>query len=154
MTFHRVIRWWRFLSRREPWEQGWFPMWKTNLSSMKLWFALSPKSDQHQFSPNKISTWSREKVMGIDKMKTRGEMLWSFIILQGNVWRSMRRISVVDPGEASPPLFLDQTEAQRAEKKFFWDCPLPYLRVWMTTPPPLPEGLDLNLYVDMGTFKG
>ena len=53
-----------------------------------------------------------------------------------------------------PPLFLDQTEAQRAEKKFFWDCPLPYLRVWMTTPPPLPEGLDLNLYVDMETFKG
>ena len=57
-----------------------------------------------------------------------------------------------------PPLFLDQTEAQR-EKKKFWDRPLPYLRVWMTAdpaPPPLSEGLDLllNLYVDMGTFKG
>ena len=31
------------------------------------------------------------------------------------------------------PLFLDQTEARRAEKKFFWDRP-PYLRVWMTAP--------------------
>ena len=33
-----------------------------------------------------------------------------------------------------PPLFLDQTEAQR-EKKKFWDRPLPYLRVWMTADP-------------------
>ena len=43
--------------------------------------------------------------MGIDKMVTRGEMLRSFIILQGNVWSSMQRISVVDPEEASPPYF-------------------------------------------------
>ena len=44
---------------------------------------------------------------------------------------------------ARSPLFLDQTEARRAEK-FFWDHP-PYLRVWMTGPPPLLhliEGLD------------
>ena len=32
-----------------------------------------------------------------------------------------------------PPLFLDQTEAQGAEKNFFGDPP-PYLRVWMTPP--------------------
>ena len=44
----------------------------------------------------------------------------------------------------APPLFLDQTEAQRAENIFFGDCPPPlYLRVWMTPPPYL--GLDLPL---------
>ena len=32
------------------------------------------------------------------------------------------------PGEPAPPLFLDQTEAQRAEKDFFKTA-LPYLRV-------------------------
>ena len=31
---------------------------------------LSPKSDQHQFSPNNISTQSREKVRRINKMIT------------------------------------------------------------------------------------
>jgi len=46
-----------------------------------------------------------------------------------------------------PPLFLDQTEAQKAEN-FFWipaptHPPPPYLRVWMTAPPLLSEGLDL-----------
>ena len=59
-------------------------------------------------------------------------------------------ITVADPGEGPgggpvPPLFLDQTEAQRAEKNFFQTVP-PYLRVWMTAPPrPLSEGLDLPL---------
>ena len=59
--------------------------------------------------------------------------------------------TVADPGEgpaSPPPLFLDQTEAQKAEKKFLRPppppCPL-YLRVWMSTALPLPsfsEGLD------------
>ena len=35
-----------------------------------------------------------------------------------------------------PPLVLDQTEARRAEKIFLEDRPPPYLRVWMTSPPP------------------
>lgn len=40
-------------------------------------------------------------------------------------------------GRDAPLLFLDQTEAGRAEKKFFGDRPPPsYLRVWMTAPPP------------------
>ena len=51
-----------------------------------------------------------------------------------------RKYSVADPGEGSspPPLFLDQTEAQRA-KKFVWETSTPppprppYLRVWMTS---------------------
>ena len=42
------------------------------------------------------------------------------------------------PGEPSPPLFLDQTEAQRVEKKFLRPALHPYLMVWMTAPPPPP----------------
>ena len=42
-------------------------------------------------------------------------------------WRIQRR----GPGEAALPVFLDQTEAQRAEKNIL-DCP----------PPSLSEGLD------------
>ena len=42
-------------------------------------------------------------------------------------------------GGAPPPLFLDQTEAQRAAKIFLETFPPPpYLRVWMTAPPPPP----------------
>ena len=40
--------------------------------------------------------------------------------------------TVADPGEesGSPPLFLEQTEARRAEKNFLRpDPPTPYLRV-------------------------
>ena len=55
-----------------------------------------------------------------------------------------------DPGE-DPPLFLDQTEAQRPKKNFFQDHPPPppYPRVWMMTSPlaPLSEGLDPPLQV-------
>ena len=53
-----------------------------------------------------------------------------------------------DPGE-DPPLFLDQTETQRAEKNFFQDHLPLYPRVWMMTSPlaPLSEGLDPPLQV-------
>ena len=66
-------------------------------------------------------------------------------------------------GEGRPPslppppaththLFLDQTKAHRAEKKFGDRAP-PYFRVWMTalppTPPtPLSQGLDKALSVN------
>ena len=50
---------------------------------------------------------------------------------------------MVDPGEGprrpGPPLFLDQNEAK---KIFLRLLSPPYLRVWMTAPPPLSEGLD------------
>ena len=36
---------------------------------------LSPKGDQHQFSPKMINTQSREKVMRINKTITKGKML-------------------------------------------------------------------------------
>ena len=48
-------------------------------------------------------------------------------------------------GGARPPLFLDQKEAPRAEKFFYGTGPPRYLRVWMTAPPLLSEGLDLFL---------
>ena len=43
--------------------------------------------------------------------------------------------AVADLGEGSgPPLFLDQTEARRAENIFLETAPPPYLRFWMTGP--------------------
>ena len=50
----------------------------------KLWDSsrinpLSANSDQKQFSPNNIHTLSRDKVMRINKMITKGKMPWSFI---------------------------------------------------------------------------
>ena len=56
--------------------------------------------------------------------------------------------TVAGPGQGSGgpglPLFLDQNEAPRTEKKLFWGRPpTPYLRVWMTPPPPpLSGGLN------------
>ena len=57
--------------------------------------------------------------------------------------------TVADPlkglggGGGVPSLFLDQTEARRFENYFFGVRPPPgYLRVWMTAPLPLSEGLD------------
>ena len=44
-------------------------------------------------------------------------------------WRIQRR-GLGGPGL---PLYLDQTETRRAEKKFFWrPPPPPHLRIWMT----------------------
>jgi len=47
--------------------------------------------------------------------------------------------------QARPPLFSDQTEAQRAERIIFQDPSPPYLRVWMTRRP-FCEGLDPLLH--------
>ena len=63
---------------------------------------------------------------------------------------------MADPGKGpvgpEPPLFLDQTEARRAERNFLRDPAPAYLRVWMTglpTPPPsFSEGLDPPLKID------
>ena len=51
--------------------------------------------------------------------------------------------TVANPGEGAeelaPLLFLDQTKARRAEKGFFGataPLPHPFLRAWMTPPPP------------------
>ena len=53
------------------------------------------------------------------------------------------RIQGRDPGGPGHPLLLDQSEARRAEKIFLRPGPPPpYLRVGMTAPPPLSEGLN------------
>ena len=60
-------------------------------------------------------------------------------------WQGIQQFSLLLSGgsrERPPraPLFLNQTEAQRAEKNCFWDWPPP-----PPPPPPLTEGLDLPL---------
>ena len=46
-----------------------------------------------------------------------------------------------------PPFFLDQTGAEGPN---FFSRPGPsYLRVWMTAPPPLTEGLDPPMHIPM-----
>jgi len=54
------------------------------------------------------------------------------------------------PGVPGPSLFLDQTEAQRAEKIFPRPASPLFLRVWVTPPPPAPpplsQGLDPALF--------
>ena len=59
-------------------------------------------------------------------------------------WTSESRIQGRDPGGLDPLLFLDQTEAQRAEKIFFRDPP-PLSKVLDDCPPPLSQGLDVAL---------
>jgi len=44
--------------------------WKATLVN-----PISPKSDQHEYSPNYINTLPREKVRRINKMINKGEML-------------------------------------------------------------------------------
>ena len=42
---------------------------------------------------------------------------------------------MADLGVGPRSLFLDQTEARRAEKNFLETEPPPYLRIWMAAPP-------------------
>ena len=61
---------------------------------------------------------------------------------------NFRYTSVADlregPRGARPPLFLDQTEDQRAEKKILGEAAPSYLRIWMTAPPYL-KVLDFSI---------
>ena len=55
---------------------------------------------------------------------------------------------MADPrGARASPLFLDQTEAQRAEKNFLGDCPPSLFKGLddQAPPPPLSQGLDQAL---------
>ena len=65
------------------------------------------------------------------KIKREDETIWD-------------TLAVADSGQGPPPLCLDQTEARRAERNFFWDRlpplisgtgwpppPPPYLKVWI-----------------------
>ena len=53
-----------------------------------------------------------------------------------------------------PPLFLDQTEARRADHSPFDSPTFPYLRVWMTAPPCVSQGLDPALKWNSRLFEG
>ena len=51
---------------------------------------VGPRNDQYQFSPNSINAFSREKVMRINKMITRGKMLsFKNILLTYSFWKCM-----------------------------------------------------------------
>ena len=57
----------------------------------------------------------------VDRVRVLNKGLLSTVTQQ---WRIQER----DPGDpASPPLFLDQTKAPRAEKKAFKTAPLPFI---------------------------
>ena len=73
--------------------------------------------------------------------------------------KNSRKKAVADRGEGSGGegggLFLKQNVPRRVEKKIFLRPPPspPYLRVWMTGPPPLSEGLDRPLKRDNEELK-
>ena len=60
-----------------------------------------------------------------------------FRLLLDHTTCSWHSVAEEGPGERGFPLFLDQNEARRAEKNFCETGLPPYLRVWMTAPPPL-----------------
>ena len=64
-----------------------------NLKSMVI--PVGPKSDQHQFSPNKISRSSKKKVMRITQLLRENALILNQILLTNlkrNVWGSVWRI--------------------------------------------------------------
>ena len=67
------------------------------------------------------------------------------------------RKTVEDPGEAPPPphLIFRTKWGPKGPKIFFWDrAPPPYLRVWMTAPPPpLSDGLDPALTLPLNFLR-
>jgi len=72
------------------------------------------------------------------------EELGTINALYGHVWWTHTKgCSGGSRGGAwGPHLFLDQTEARRAEKFFFWDRPPLRLSHGLDDRPPLSEGLD------------
>ena len=78
----------------------------------------------------------KETNAGRQRLNWALESLFTFnlLIFRTKQWRIQGRRS-------GSPLFLDQTEAWRGEKKKKLETPPPYLRVWMT-PTPLSQGLD------------
>ena len=68
-------------------------------------------------------------------------------MIKGGSRQQSSFLSVAGPGRPPPPFFLDQTGAEGPN--FFSRPGPPYLRVWMTAPPPLTEGLDPPLLIPM-----
>ena len=84
----------------------------------------------------KPSTWNLESMPWNSESKITIHGARS-VLLKGSLCNGGSR------GGGAPPLFLDQTEFRKAEKKIFVTGPPPYLRVSMIAPPPpLSYGLD------------
>ena len=89
--------------------------------SLGLFRQLERRPNLNWFNIHIISRCvQQKKILGWQVQKKCGLIQWR---IQG---RAQGR---------GPPLFLVQTEAQRAKKIFLGDPPPPYLRVWMTGPP-------------------
>ena len=116
---------------------------------------LSSNSPNVNYIENYIFEWAKS---------SDGHMTYWNINLTTKVNEKIEKKAVTDWGEGSGggggwgggggAVLLKQTEAWRAEKNFFETAPPPpYLRVWMTRPPPLPEGLNPQLKRDNGDLK-
>ena len=90
----------------------------------------------------------------------RFDMFFCFFFFFGKLSKSVQKQNKTieaDPGEGAGgpalPLVLDQTEARRAEKKFFWDRPPspPYLKVWIRHWTIYNTRLEKFLHVQMST---
>ena len=94
-----------------------------------------------KYKVNSQPTSSSWLVKGVRSRTQRG-VAWVWVMVHDALLRKktvQSRIQGRGPGGPGLPLFLDQNEARRTEKKLFWGCPpTPYLRVWMTPPPPPP----------------
>ena len=107
------------------------PLIKCPINTNKC-FPIPPPPTLCQFGQD-FSAW----VLIRGKICSLADRVFHTILSHWSLTLVIRHQLVADPGEVPPPLFLDQTEARRAEK-FFWrllppQCPLP---------PPLSQGLD------------
>ena len=116
---------------------------------------LHAKMSSNSPNVNYIENYIFEWVKSSD-----GHMTCWNINLTTKVNEKIEKKAVADRGEGSGgggggggALFLKQTEAGWAEKNFLGTAPPPYLRVWMTCPPPLSEGLNPQLKRDNGKLK-
>ena len=120
-------------------------------NSYKQWmFKISPKTGTKlkvKSSPivltvSHFATY-KEFQKSLQKFSKNKELAHSTSLLtpSGSIFSGGSRGGVrLAPPPLPPPLFLDQTESQRAKKSFFetGPNPPPYLRVWMTGHPPSP----------------
>ena len=102
-------------------------VWRNLHSAQRsTWSSMPQRQSRCVLLPNRVVVWWLQG----NRLSEVGEWLEE---------------SVADLGEGPggpPPLVLDRTEARRAEKIFFWDCPpllsqglmtepSPYLKVWI-----------------------
>ena len=94
---------------------------------------FSANSDQQQFSPNNILHCQEIKLWELIKMITIEKMLWSFIkfsqlIVKGDVWRSVWRISMWILGLKGLSILQHLNDTQ--SRVFVEECLLRLLQCW------------------------